>query len=193
MPELKITHIYHNNELLGYGGNQEWFLNDWAKKAGCGSVLGSNMYAYYIHIEKSSKEDFLMIMEDLYTYMTPGRMGFPFFYKFAHKLIERMEKENRKYKPIYLKKSKSIEASIRFVQESIDQKHPVGVLILSHKAQELEEDNWHWICITGYEIRDNQTTIIFSDCGVRREIDANILFEVDAFNIVKLVRFKEIE
>lgn len=192
MPELKITHIYENNNLIGYGGNQDWFLSDWAKKAGCGSVLGSNMFAYYTQIEKSSKEEFLTIMDDLYTYMTPGRMGFPYFYKFAHKFVERMEKEKRSFKPIYLKKSKSIDQSIQFIKKSIDQNHPVGVLILSHKAKELEEDNWHWVCITGYEQNNHQTNIIFSDCGSRRVVDANVLFEVDIRNIVKLVRFKEV-
>ena len=52
-----------------------------------------------------------------------------------------MEKENVHLTPKYLKKSKSVESSIQFMKKSIDQKHPVGVLILSHRAKELEDDN----------------------------------------------------
>ena len=53
MPELKITKIYNQQELIGYGGNQDWFLDSWSQKAGCASILGSNMYAYYMNIEKT--------------------------------------------------------------------------------------------------------------------------------------------
>jgi len=120
MKELQITKIYEENNLVGYGANQDWFNSEWAKKAGCGSVLGSILYAFYTGIQKSSKEEFIKIMEDLYTYMTPGKMGFPYFYKFAHQFVLRMEKENIQLKPIYLKRSKSIESSIQFVKKSID-------------------------------------------------------------------------
>jgi len=191
MKELQITKIYEENNLVGYGANQDWFNSEWAKKAGCGSVLGSILYAFYTGIQKSSKEEFIKIMEDLYTYMTPGKMGFPYFYKFAHQFVLRMEKENIQLKPIYLKRSKSIESSIQFVKKSIDTKHPVGVLILSHKAKELEEDNWHWVCITGYIEEDKKIKMIFSDCGQRRIVDSDILFEVDIRNIVKLVSFRQ--
>lgn len=189
MKELNITNIYED-KLIGYGGNQDWFTDPWAVKAGCASVLASNLYAYYKGIEKCSKKEFLSVMEDLYTYMTPGRMGFPYFYKFAHKMIERMEKENIYLKAKYLKKSKSIEDSISFVKKNIDNHHPIGVLILSHIAEELEDDNWHWICISGYKQKEDDVYIIFSDCGVRREVHANVLFDTDIRNIVKLVSFE---
>lgn len=35
--ELSMIHIYENNQLIGYGGNQEWFEDLWAQKAGCGT------------------------------------------------------------------------------------------------------------------------------------------------------------
>ena len=79
MPELTMTIVYNNQNLIGFGGNQDWFLDSWAKKAGCASVLGSNMYVYYMNIEESQKDEFLSMMNDFYSYMTPGRMGFPFF------------------------------------------------------------------------------------------------------------------
>lgn len=190
MSEINIVNIYEGDRLIGYGGDQDWFLDDWAQKAGCASVLGSNLYAYYHHINRCSKEEFLKIMNDLYGYMTPGRMGFPYFYKFAHQFIKRMEEDHIYLKPTYLKKSKSYEESLSFVKNSIDNAYPVGMLILTHQAKELEDDNWHWMCISGYEKIEDDYLIIFSDCGVKKRVSAKVLFECDVRNIVKLLRFE---
>lgn len=191
MKELTITKIY-DHHLIGYGGNQEWFRDDWAIKAGCASVLGSNIYAYYKGIEECSKDEYLTIMEDLYTWMTPGRMGYPYFYKFTHKMLERLKEDDIYLKPRYLKKSNSIKKSIDFVKKCIDSHHLVGVLILSHLAKELEEDNWHWICISGYNEKEDDVDIIFSSYGIRRIVKASVLFDVNARNIVKLVSFENL-
>ena len=56
---------------------------------------------------------------------------------------------------------------------------------------ELEDDNWHWVCITGYKEDDDQEMIIFSDCGQRREIDAHILFDINDVNVLKMVTMKK--
>ena len=177
--------------MTGYGGDQDWFLDPWAVKAGCGSVLGSNLYAYYKGIETAAQSDFLNIMNDLYSHMTPGKMGYPYFYKFAHVFIDRMKDEGMSFSPLYLKKSKSAAQSVAFVKKAIDAKHPVGVLILHHAAPEMKEDNWHWVCITGYSESDTGVDIIFSDCGDRKVIGADIFFDPNPVNVVKLVSFRQ--
>ena len=48
--ELSMIHIYENNQLIGYGGNQEWFEDSWAQKAGCASVLASHPSLYLLLI-----------------------------------------------------------------------------------------------------------------------------------------------
>ena len=54
-----MIHIYENNQLIGYGGNQEWFEDSWAQKAGCASVLASHLYTYYLSLHRLSKKEFL--------------------------------------------------------------------------------------------------------------------------------------
>lgn len=188
--ELSIIHIYENEKLIGYGGNQDWFLDSWAQKAGCASVLASQLYAYYLSQESTSKHDFLEIMNQMYQRFTPGKMGYPFLYKFARTFCQTMKEHHVFLKPIYLKKPKSYEQAIDFVKTSIYQNHPVSLLILFHQAPELEEDNWHWVCITGYKQNHHQEMIIFSDCGERREIDAHILFDINKVNVFKMVSMK---
>lgn len=191
MKELMMPRIYQKTTLIGYGGDQEWFHNEWAIKAGCASVLASNLYAYYHQQEAYQKVDFLKVMEDMFELMTPGRMGYPFLYKFAHTFVSMMEEADIHLIPIYQKKSKSYEDAIHFVKKSIDENHPVGMLILHHRAKELEDDNWHWVCISGYKESGNHYQIIFSDCGQRRLIDARILFDIHYSNVFKMVRFKK--
>ena len=44
--------------------------------------------------------------------------------------------------------------------------------------------------IKSYKQKEDDVYIIFSDCGVRREVHANVLFDTDIRNIVKLVSFE---
>lgn len=145
MKELDIPHIYSSQELIGYGGNQEWFQDKWARQAGCASVLASNLQCYYQRQTIYSQEEFLDIMNEMFNLMKPGTMGYPFLYKFARTFITRMNNDYIHLIPIYQKKSKSYEHALSFVIESIDDNHPVSMLILHHRAKELEDDNWHWI------------------------------------------------
>ena len=191
MVELKIPQIYQDNKFIGYGGNQDWFLDLWARRAGCASVLASNMYAYYIHKERYDLDEFLPVMDKMFQKMTPGNMGYPFLYKFGRTFVKMMADENYYLKPVYQKKSKNYKHALSFVLESLDDAHPVGMLILHHRAKELEEDNWHWICLTGYIKKDYGYDIIFSDCGERRIIDDRILFDTYYKNVFMMVRMKK--
>lgn len=189
--ELKIPTIYQNQKMIGYGGNQEWFHDTWAKRAGCASVLASNMYAYYHQNSTYELSEFLKVMEMMFKYMTPGYMGYPYLYKFARTFAKMMNAEGFEFKPVYQKRSKNYKQAITFVLQSLDEGHPVGMLILHHRAPELEEDNWHWICLSGYIVKETGYDIIFSDCGERRIIDSRILFDIHCSNVFKMLRMKK--
>ncbi|MBS5112403.1 MAG: hypothetical protein KHZ15_06930 [Coprobacillus cateniformis] len=190
MKELQMPIIYDQQQRIGYGGNQDWFHDEWAQKAGCASVLASNLYAFYQQQEKYNKDEFLGVMEEMFNLMTPGNMGYPFLYKFARTFIARMKQDNCYLKPVYQKKSKNYKHALDYVLKSIDEGHPVGMLILHHRAKELEEDNWHWICLSGYIESESHYRIVFSDCGMRREIDSRILFDTHHHNVFKMVRMQ---
>lgn len=191
MKELSITCVYEQGHMIGYGGDQDWFVDEWAQKAGCASVLGSNLYTYYCQYLKMEKQDFVKVMDTMYQIMTPTNHGYPFLYKFARSFCRFMQTQGMSFKPIYKKQARSYEEALSFVIQSIDDDAPVAMLILSHRAKELEEDNWHWICLSGYQQIDEKYRIIFSDCGQRREIDAHILFDTYKDNIWKMVRMKK--
>ena len=150
-----------------------------------------NMYAYYQHQETFSKNQFLSIMNRMFKNMTPGQMGYPFLYKFARTFVDILGEEGIYLQPVYQKKSKDTKHALSFVLKHIDEGHPIGMLILYHRAPELKDDNWHWVCLSGYIETKDGYDIIFSDCGERRIINADILFDTHCHNVYKMVSMKK--
>lgn len=199
--ELNFPIIYNNNKVWGYGGNQEWFSKSFQRQAGCGSTSGANIAAYYGANEKSASDmyqgdtsrfqylDYLSLMEGMYTYMTPGPLGYPYVEKFAKAFIRYSKNHNFHIKAKILEKFNTTEEAFSFVKESIDSGNPVALLILLHRAKELKDDNWHWVTITGYEEQEGESRIIISNCGKKEMIPKDVLFEVNFRNRIHMVRF----
>lgn len=199
--ELWCPTIYKEKKIVGYGGNQEWFLGKFQRKAGCGSVTGSNLAAIYAEMNEDMRglyhpennpyccEEYLKLMEIMYNYMKPGFMGYPLIGRFAKDFVQ-YARDRGVYlisKQIFLPKEKEI--ALRFIIDGINQGNPVAFLILKHPAKELREDNWHWVTITGYD--KERQKIIWSNCGEREEIDWNMLFDCRKKYYVGMVRFEK--
>jgi len=132
-------------------------------------------------------------MEQMYTYMKPGPMGYPYLRKFAKQLVLFCKERGVSIEANIFEKFNVTEEAFAFVKGNIDNGHPIALLILFHQAQELKEDNWHWVTITGYvEDEDNtkRSQIILSNCGERQIVNTDILFKVSPKNIVRMVAFK---
>ena len=198
--ELQCPLIQKGEKIIGYGGNQEWFSGEFQRKAGCGSVTGSNIAAIYAGIDKEMKtlycpenpldyEEYLKLMETMYGYMKPGFMGYPLIGRFAKDFVKYAKDCGIFLKSRQLFLPKERETALKFILQGIDQNHPVAFLILRHPAKELREDNWHWVTITGYD--DDKQKLIWSNCGEREEIDWNMLFDSSKRYYVGMVRFEK--
>ena len=202
--EVQFPAIYHNGQLIGYGGNQEWFQKKWHRDAGCASTTGANLAAYYAakypqmknlpHGENYNFEwaDYLSIMDELFSYMKPGFLGYPFARSFAIQFIrfgrdhDLLLKLNR---PI---KYRSASESYAYVKEHIDAGQPIALLVLFHRAKELEHINWHWMTITGYSVDQDEPQkeeIIISNYGQRETVNLQMLFEKHPKNVLRMVSF----
>lgn len=183
---------FQEGDKTYYGGDQEWFSHHWGRQAGCASVLASDLYYVYKQDLTPSIEEFKQTMDQMYAINTPGIIGFPYFYKFARNFVDCMKQEHIMLAPEYQKISYSVQEGFDFIVKAIDRSLPVGMLILRHRAVELEEENWHWMCITGYEIAGRKKRVIFSSCGERLTRDAHILFGDCHKDIVKLMTFHQV-
>lgn len=201
--ELSFPIIWENGSQAGYGGNQEWFLRSFQRKAGCASVTGANLAAYYSsqfsvcaslyegQTDCFSKEEFISGMEAVYRYMTPGPAGFPVAQRFANRFLRFAADRGVNFQAHTMFSRNSWEERLAFVKTSIAQKNPVALLILRHRAPEMKENTWHWVTITGWEQDANGEKVIFSNYGVREQYNAQMLFENHPQNVIKMVRFSQ--
>ena len=54
---LDYPKVYKKNKCVSHGGNQEWFLDSWARKAGCASVSATDIFLYYTKKEHKINEN----------------------------------------------------------------------------------------------------------------------------------------
>lgn len=203
--ELNFPVVYHEDEAVGYGGNQEWFSHDWKRKAGCGCTSGTNLAAYYASnhpdmtgiydgkTERFHQAEYVQAMEEMYSYMKPGLMGYPYVKKFGRQFMKFCSEHGVEAEARFCHGFRSREEAFRFVKESIDGGDPVALLILFHRAHALREDNWHWVTITGYRedlTHPGEAEIILSNCGERQTVNAHQLFEVHRKNTIRMVSFR---
>lgn len=59
--ELPIM-IFHKDNQDYYGGDQDWFPDEWARRAGCASVCAADMACFYEHNLDISYPDFLELL-----------------------------------------------------------------------------------------------------------------------------------
>jgi hypothetical protein len=169
-----------------FGADQEWYEKSWGKKAGCGPTCASNITAYLAQTRDCYKplfmpfsmerKDFVLHMEELFRYITPGVMGVNHVDMFTEGLI-RFAKD----RGIDLKtKVFSIEEPSReqrfpdklksFVLEGLEADCPLAFLNLS-PGRESNIQPWHWITITGADFRENGLTATASDEGKAIQFD----------------------
>ena len=85
---LDYPKIYKEKELIGQGGNQDWFANSWARKAGCASVSATDIFIYYTKREREfDKSTYLDYMNEMFKLMEPGKRGFPYVFLYARRFL----------------------------------------------------------------------------------------------------------
>lgn len=203
--ELNFPTVYQNGQVVGYGGNQEWFAQNMKRKAGCGCTSGANLAAYYASNHSAMEEiydgdskrfdqiEYVRAMDEMYNYMKPGFLGYPYVRKFGKQFVKFCKEHGIEAEAKLCTRFHSDKEAFAFVRESIDTGNPVALLILFHRAHALREDNWHWVTITGYlEDKDdpNEMDIILSNCGERQTVKAHQLFEVHRKNTIRMVSFR---
>lgn len=186
---LPCPHVYHDQKHVGYGGDQAWFKDKWAVRAGCASVSATDVMMYYTGTkEKYQREEYLSFMEQMYQVMEPKNRGFPYAYLYARRTKQVLQEKGLTVNYQIIRNPITSDAIIA-VKRSIDQGNPIGLLILRHRRRKVRDDLWHWVTIFGYEEVGKETNIIFLDCGEKKEIPARILFEKHWLNVIKMVVF----
>ena len=150
-----------------HGGDQEWYAEDWHKRAGCGPTTASTLLYYLAQrapdlqplwptAGNRTKEDFTQLMELIWQDVTPGVRGL----NRAEMMVEGLERYSfRRAVPLIphvmhiqeiLTKRNDFTCFAEFIQAGLEADCPVAFLNLSNgKVQNLH--NWHWVPIVAVE------------------------------------------
>ncbi len=164
------------------GSNQEWFADEWQRKAGCGPSTAANILYYQQRKSQESvhysKEEMLLLMEEVWEYITPGWDGISSTEVFLSKVRRYAVAHGLELDcyslDISKRKSKRppLEKVIDFVVDGIYDETPVAFLNLSN-GEEQALDSWHWVTVVGlrFALEEGYAIATICDEGKVKEID----------------------
>jgi len=187
---LNIPDTQH--QKVYFGGDQEWYREDWHRMAGCGPTCAANVTAYLAMTrpelralysqEDTRREYFAEHMEEVFRFITPGSMG-----------LNRLEAYTAGMDGFVGSRGLSLRAHVfetagnmccnrepveslgQFLLEGLASDCPVAFLNLTRgRVKNLQ--GWHWITLTGAETEKGSLYAIASDEGKQITIDLRLWY-----------------
>ena len=169
MRRRELEHFYIGNS---YGGDQGWFRSFMMRIGGCGAetACDSSLYfalnlgiegIYPFDVHRLSKRDYVDFAHIMEKYLWPRMSGIDrteiFVDGYAKYLRDRGVDS---VSMTTLEGTEPYEAAAEAVMRQIDAGYPVPTLILNHRDRKYADYNWHWFLINGYEVSDDQSTVL---------------------------------
>ena len=154
------------NGTITHGADQAWYKDLWQIRAGCGPTACSHLIWYLAKTrnanktlctyEGNSKESILSLMEDVWSYVTPRRMGVNSTTILSNGALSYAKDRNnelcaRVLEVPLIKSSRPCFGEVSdFISTALDKDLPVAFLNLSNGSLK-NLDRWHWVTIVGTE------------------------------------------
>lgn len=148
------------------GADQEWYGESWQRKAGCGPTCAALLLHYLAAAgperkalcpkRASSRKDFVRLMDEVWKFVTPGRMGVNSLHPFSRGLAAYARERGvalpvRELDIPALKIARpTIDQCAAFLRTGLTADCPVAFLNLS-AGQVKALDSWHWVTIIALE------------------------------------------
>ncbi len=177
--------IDESSQQTYYGCNQTWYATKWQRLAGCGPSAASNIIYYLSHnpavsnsAQRIGKETYLMLMKEMWKYVTPTLKGVSTTKRFYKGVLSYADSKGQRiqYASCDLPKKKMqrppFPEVLHFVETGITQDIPVAFLNLCNGEVE-NFDRWHWVTIISLEYTEDGNSAFVSvlDEGVIKKID----------------------
>ena len=180
MAELKFPKI--ENYI---GGSQEWYPVGHMRLGGCSTCTAAEI-SIYLSEEKGktalcpkipqSINEFVDYSKKIYKYIYPRFMG-------LHKLplyvsgYEKFAEECGEAVEVYcLDGNEDVKKAASFIKNAIDAGYPIAYLLLKHQDEDIDEIEWHWFTVMGYEEKEDDLTVKFVTWGEKYEISLKKLW-----------------
>jgi len=147
-----------------YGCDQEWYATEWQRLSGCGPSVACTIMSYLNHGRSPSdseqrfknKEDCLLLMEEIWEYVTPTREGVPATKMFCEGMLAYTKSKGLdvEYGFFDVPEDKSIRPALPealgFLEAALLKDAPIAFLNLCN-GDERNLERWHWVTIVSLE------------------------------------------
>ena len=179
-PEL-MTITEEETQSTTFGGDQDWYADEWRRRAGCGPTCAANVAAYLALTrpemralyagEDMLKSQFSSHMEEMYSFVTPGNMGLNRVEMFTQGMEDFARSRGVSLRAHVFevhgnmhKSRPPVSELIEFVRSGLAADCPVAFLNLTRgRVKNLQA--WHWITITSADLEDGSLAACASDEG----------------------------
>ncbi len=163
-----------------YGGDQHWFRRPMMRLGGCSTVCACHAAAelalrfgrsalFPYSKNEISKTQFCRFAKTVYRYVYPGRRGMPETRLFEEAFSAYAASVGEEARFASLPGGASQPEAEAFIRAALCGGHTVQYLLLEHAAPDIDDIEWHWFTVTGFD--DAQGfEIFFSTWGERRGI-----------------------
>ncbi|MBQ3458740.1 MAG: hypothetical protein IJG30_07260 [Synergistaceae bacterium] len=171
--------INRNKKILSYfnidgtpGGNQDW-LSEWdMNMGGCGAVTACDVCIflsrqdeyrslYPFNPERLSRSDFVKFSSIMKPYLAPRYHGIDLLETYICGFYDYMASvKNNSLVLEGVSGSVPYEIFADAITNQIDRNFPVPFLLLNHKNSMLDDFQWHWFNLAGYEEADGVTRVM---------------------------------
>lgn len=175
-----------------FGGDQEWYADEWHRRAGCGPTCAANVTAYLAMTrpnlralyagEDLRKSLFSAHMQDMYRFVTPGNMGLNRVEMFTDGMAEFAGSRGISLRAHVFEVHGNMHRGrppaselADFVRAGIESDCPVAFLNLT-KGRVKNIQGWHWITITGADAGDARLIASASDEGKEISFDLGLWY-----------------
>ncbi|MDR2753700.1 MAG: hypothetical protein LBB50_05280 [Oscillospiraceae bacterium] len=146
------------------GGSQHWYKRLWQRMGGCGATAASLLiwylaqtnpkYSTLCTINARSKNEFLDLMNEMFTYITPRWRGVDSSAKFIAGLFLYLQEKEERINgfccfDVEPKLCAQPDAE-HFVENSLKNDRPVAFLNLQSGNQK-HLDGWHWMVVIAFD------------------------------------------
>lgn len=181
-----------HRKTVYYGGDQEWYREEWPRKAGCGPTSAANITAYLAMTRPAMRplysredthiENFAEHMEEVFHYITPGHMGLNRLEMYTDGMEQFVGSRGVALQPHVFEtvgnmccERHSVEALGYFLMDGLACDCPIAFLNLTRgRVKNLQ--GWHWITITGVDMSDGHLYAMASDEGKEITIDLRLWY-----------------
>ena len=182
---VEQLHLTDGEGRLHHGADQEWYPLSWQRRAGCGPTTASQLLLYNSRsypdlglMAVADKDGMVALMEEVWTYITPGIMGVHLVSHFTKGLERYLADHDIDRTVISLAIPKEREARpsldevVSFITRSLQAGQPVAFLNLG-SAGTVNLDSWHWVTVVGlFQVNEESPVMLtIYDAGMSFPIE----------------------